>query len=153
MTRDEIQDFTARVSQTNRSGLVVISYDMILSYIKHAKEEISKNSEAFVWNVKQAKGVLEELMNAIDFNYPEIAGQLMSLYLFSQKQLNSSIFTRKDVNLDAVVRIIERLKMAFEEVEKQDTSGPVMKNSSKLYVGLTYGKDMRNDIHETKKSF
>ena len=148
MTREEIQDFTARVSQTNRSGLVVISYDMILSYIKHAKEELPENPDAFIWNVKQAKGVLEELMNALDFNYPEVAGQLMSLYLFSQKQLNSSIFKRQDVNLASVERIIERLKVAFEEVEKQDTTGPVMTNASKLY-----GKDMKSDIHETKDGF
>ena len=153
MTREEIQDFTARVSQTNRSGLVVISYDMILSYIKHAKEELPENPDAFIWNVKQSKGVLEELMNALDFNYPEVAGQLMSLYLFSQKQLNSSIFKRQDVNLASVERIIERLKVAFEEVEKQDTTGPVMTNASKLYVGLTYGKDMKSDIHETKDGF
>lgn len=157
MTGEEIKDFTARVTQSNRSGLVVISYDMILSYINHAKEALADDSatakEAFIWNLKQAKGVLEELMNALDFNYPEIAGQLMSLYLFAQKQLNSSIFKRQDVSLSAVERIIERLKAAFEEVEKQDTTGPVMTNVSKLYVGLTYGKDMKNDIHDTKDGF
>ncbi|MBQ9766305.1 MAG: flagellar protein FliS [Lachnospiraceae bacterium] len=151
MTREEIKDFTARISQTNRSGLVVISYEMMLTYIRHAKEELAEAPEVFVWNLKQAKSVLEELMNALDFDYAEIANELMSLYLFIQKQLNSSIFKKEDVNLASVENIINKLKVAFEKVAEEDTTGPVMQNTSKLYVGLTYNKDMQSDITETKQ--
>lgn len=38
------------------------------------------------------------------------------------------------------------MKESFEEIAKQDTSGPVMENSQQVYAGLTYGKGSLNEV-------
>ena len=35
---------------------------------------------------------------------------------------------------------------SFEEVARQDESGPVMENTQQIYAGLTYGKDSLNEV-------
>ena len=57
-----------------------------------------------------------------------------------------SITRKKDVNLDSCERVISSLKDSFEEVSKQDTSGPVIENGQQVYAGLTYGKGSLNEV-------
>ena len=47
---------------------------------------------------------------------------------------------------DAVREVMTKLKEAFEEVAKQDTSGPLMENTQQVYAGLTYGKGSLNEV-------
>ena len=59
MTREEIQGFTAKISQCNRTELVVISYDIMKVYIRDAKKALAAEDEKlFIWNIKKAKSVL-----------------------------------------------------------------------------------------------
>ena len=39
MKKDDIQTFSYRISQANRTDLVVITLDMAIQYIKDAKED------------------------------------------------------------------------------------------------------------------
>ena len=154
MTREEIQGFTAKISQCNRTELVVISYDIMKVYIRDAKKALAAEDEKlFIWNIKKAKSMLEELMNALDFNYPQVTNNLMSLYLFIQSRFNKCIFKKQDVNLDMVVRIVDKLQAGFAEVAKEDTTGPVMENTSAVYAGITYGKGTLNEMYEEKNGF
>ena len=154
MTREEIQGFTAKISQCNRTELVVISYDIMKVYIRDAKKALAAEDEKlFIWNIKKAKSMLEELMNALDFNYPQVTNNLMSLYLFIQSRFNKCIFKKQDVNLDVVVRIVDKLQAGFAEVAKEDTTGPVMENTSAVYAGITYGKGTLNELYEEKNGF
>ena len=154
MTREEIQGFTAKISQCNRTELVVISYDIMKVYIRDAKKALAAEDEKlFIWNIKKAKSMLEELMNALDFNYPQVTNNLMSLYLFIQSRFNKCIFKKQDVNLDVVVRIVDKLQAGFAEVAKEDTTGPVMENTSAVYAGITYGKGTLNEMYEDKNGF
>ena len=154
MTREEIQGFTAKISQCNRTELVVISYDIMKVYIRDAKKALAVEDEKlFIWNIKKAKSMLEELMNALDFNYPQVTNNLMSLYLFIQSRFNKCIFKKQDVNLDVVVRIVDKLQAGFAEVAKEDTTGPVMENTSAVYAGITYGKGTLNEMYEEKNGF
>ena len=92
-------------------------------------------------------------MNALDFNYPQVTNNLMSLYLFIQSRFNKCIFKKQDVNLDVVVRIVDKLQAGFAEVAKEDTTGPVMENTSAVYAGITYGKGTLNEMYEEKNGF
>ena len=44
-------------------------------------------------------------------------------------------------NLDHVETIIERLHIAWRQIESQDISEPVMGNTQTVYAGLTYGRN------------
>ena len=113
----------------------------------------AEDEKLFIWNIKKAKSMLEELMNALDFNYPQVTNTLMSLYLFIQSRFNKCIFKKQDVNLDVVVRIVDKLQAGFAEVAKEDTTGPVMENTSAVYAGITYGKGTLNEMYEEKSGF
>ena len=41
MKQEQVQDFTRRISQSNRSGLTVIIYEIIFAYMDEAKESLS----------------------------------------------------------------------------------------------------------------
>jgi flagellar protein FliS len=53
---------------------------------------------------------------------------------------------QKDVNLESCERVVRGLMSSFQEVAKQDDSGPVMENTQQVYAGLTYGKGSLNEV-------
>ena len=63
MTRDEIQAYSLRITQGNKSNLVVVTYDIILKYLEDAKNSYQTgNVEQFVSQIKKANEFLAELM-------------------------------------------------------------------------------------------
>ena len=53
---------------------------------------------------------------------------------------------RRPIHLDAACEVIRGLMESFEQVAKEDHSGPVMEHSQQLYAGLTYGKGTLNEV-------
>ena len=85
MTKEEIQEYSLRITQGNRSDLVVVTYDIILKYLNDARAEYqSGEKEQFVLFIKKANDFLAELMRALDLQYP-MSRNLMSIYRFVQK--------------------------------------------------------------------
>ena len=60
-------------------------------------------------------------------------------------------------NLNAIIRIRQKLKDSFQEEAKEDLSGAVMENTQSVYAGLTYGKNSLNEVlmndHEGSRGF
>ncbi len=146
MREEQKKAYMTRIAEANRSELVVIIYELFLLAMKEAEEafKVGKSSEG-VECVKRAEGFLQELMGSLDRRY-EIAEPLMRLYRYVYEQLIFSVLRRKLVNGETVCHVMEHLKDAFTEVAKQDTSGPVMENTGKVYAGLTYGKTSLNEV-------
>lgn len=138
--------YTARISQANRSELVVIIYELMLESISEAREALHsgdfRNADE---ELKRAQGLLCELRGSLDFQYA-ISQRLVSLYRYVNEQLTKSITRQKDVNLDSCERVLKGLKESFEQVAGQDTSGPVMGNGQQVYAGLTYNKGSLDEI-------
>lgn len=147
MTKEEIQIFTRRVTSGNKTDLVVTTYDIILIYFRDAKAAWEqKDVDNFVWNVKKANDFVNELVHALDCKY-DIGKQLLSLYRYIQEILNQCILKRTEGDLSCAKSMIEKLKASFEEVAKQDMSGPVVEQSGQIYAGLTYGKGTLNESY------
>lgn len=140
MKKELLQEFTTRVTQANRTQLVVTIYDIILASIEDAKEAYhAEDMKEWQHSLERAQGLVMELLQSLDFQY-EISKELGSLYLFVNRRILHSI-ARKNVELlDGTDKVIRNLRNAFEEVSKTDASGPVMMNTQKVYAGLTYGK-------------
>ena len=80
-------DFTRRLSQCNKGGMIVILYDIFFAYTQDAKDALAvKNRLEFKNSIKKASKTLDELIGALDFHY-EISAQLYSIYLFCKNQL------------------------------------------------------------------
>lgn len=149
MKKEDKQQFTRRITQANSTELVVILYEMLLSYLTDAEEALLLKGESagalevrdcFRDAVRKARGCLNELMTSLDLQY-EPAPELMRLYLFCVRRLALGE-TRRDAKLlGEVRRVIEPLADAYRKIAGQNTAGPVMNNSQTVYAGLTYGRN------------
>lgn len=140
MTREKKQDFILRISQSNRSQLVVIIYEIILTYLEEAKVAYEKKDmEEFRESIRKAQPFVSELMEALDFKYA-ISIELLQLYLYVNKALVRSILRREKRNLESAIVVLETLKVGFIGVSEQDDSAPLIQNAQQIYAGLTYSK-------------
>lgn len=141
MTKELKQEFTLKISQANKTELVVILYEMLLAYLEDAKAaHKAQDQEGFRKGIKQAKSCLHELMSSLHFEY-ELAGNLSQLYGYADRMMTRADVTNSVEHLADVEKMITKLHDAYQTVSEQDTSEPVMSNAQTVYAGLTYGKN------------
>ncbi len=147
MTSEKLKMYTARITQASKSELTVIMYEIIIEDLQEARVAInSNNKELLVKELKHASKFLNELMATLDYSY-QLSYELMSLYIYVNKIILTSIVKEKDYHIDTALSIMNKLLLAFKEVAKEDTSGPVMMNTEQIYAGLTYGKGTLNEMY------
>lgn len=141
MTKELKQQFTLKISQANKTQLIVILYEMLLCYLDEAQEAHQNGSRAdFREAIRKARGCLKELMASLHFEY-EPAMNLLQLYLYANREMTRADIRNSMEELEHVRRIMTKLHEAYEKVSGQDTSEPVMANIQTVYAGLTYGKN------------
>lgn len=149
MKNEQLVDFTRRISQSNRSGLTVVTYEIFFAYMEDARAAYAaKEWEAYKEALRRGERVIEELIATLDFSY-ELAGQLYSIYVFCRDALARSMYKRKTGDMEDAVRLMKKLYDGFVQVAKEDNSAPLMKNTQQVYAGYTYGRD---DLVETFQS-
>lgn len=147
MEKDKIQEFTLRVTQASKTELVVILYDILLSDIKEANRYfIEGDLNAYSQELKHAGKCVNELMATLDYRI-SLSRDLLSLYSYVNKTLIAAQMKKDATLLSSVVSVITKLQVAFSEISKQDTTGPVMVNTQQVYAGLTYGKGTLNESY------
>lgn len=146
MEKEKIQEFTRKITESNRSELIVILFEMSHTYLSDAKAALAENKiECFREQIRNADRVVANLQQSLNYKY-EIAGNLGSLYAYCRTQLARSLMKNDTVGMEEADRILCRLQKSFEQVAATDHSAPLMKNTSKVYAGMTYG---RNDVVES----
>ncbi len=146
MKKEQIGDFTRRISQCNRSELVVVMYEIFFAYLEDAKTAYEAEEwDAYKEAIRRAQRAIDELISALNFSY-ELAGNLYSIYVFCKESLAKSMYKRNMADMEDAKRLMEKLYDGFVHVAEQDTSAPLMKNTQQVYAGYTYGRD---DLVET----
>lgn len=141
MTREAKQQFTLRITQANSTEMIVILYEMLLSYLKESEEFLdAADKAAFREAVRKARGCLNELINSLRMEY-EPAPALLQLYLFCIRRLAAGEAKSEAQPLLEIEQVIRPLHDAYEKIAVQNDSGPVMANSQSVYAGLTYGRN------------
>ena len=144
MKKNDIQTFSYRISQANRTDLVVITLDMAIQYIKDAKEDQDINS--YRQNLRNAKRVIDLLVSSLDMSY-DISSQLFDVYMVVERYIISAGSRRPEPEgstagymrlLESCERMLTMLRKSFYEVSKMDDSTPLMQNTQQVYAGLTY---------------
>ena len=70
MTKEQKQDFTRRITQANRSGLVLIKYEMLFVYIEDIQKAFQKKDQRELTNyVHYADAILKSFQETLDFQY------------------------------------------------------------------------------------
>lgn len=145
MTRAEKKEFTLRISQANKTQMIVILYEMFLVYVKDGIEAHQKeNRQNFRESIRKARGCLTELINSLNLEN-DLSIPLLQLYLYANKELARADVCNKTEPLENINIVINGLHEAYIKVVFHDTSKPVMENTQAVYAGLTYGK---NDLQE-----
>lgn len=148
MQKEKLQEFTLRITQSNRSELVVVIYEIIETYLEEGKNAFAAGKiPEYKESLRKARQFVGELMESLDFQY-EISYQLASLYLYASKMLVRADIKKDPGLLEGVEIVINGLHKSFARVAEQDTSGPVMGNTQQVYEGFTYGKDSMNAVFQ-----
>lgn len=145
MTNEMKQQFTLKITRANKSQLVVILYEMLLTYLDEAQEAHEKDDKkGFRDGIRKARGCLRELMASLHYEY-DLAIHLLQLYLYADKELTRADIHNRTEELSHVKMIMSKLHEAYESISSDDTSAPIMANTQTVYAGLTYG---RGDLTE-----
>lgn len=145
MTKDKIQDFTYRVTQANKTEMIVVLYDIGETYIQDAISDIEKaDYRGCRTEIERTRDTIRELINSVDTS-KEIGQNLLKLYIFCSGQLTKAFVDYDKNALYQVLSIIKRLREAYNKVSKIDTTGPVMQNTEKVYTGFSYNKNLRSE--------
>ncbi len=146
MTNDKKQAYTLRISQANKTGLVVILYEMFADYAKEAEEAILANDRLVIKeSLGKARGCVNELMESLHLEY-EVAQNLLQLYLYVYRELLKCEMDKDAVHIANTLQVMNALKDTYSIISSQDDSAPVMSNAQTVIAGLTYG---RNDVNES----
>lgn len=146
MTKENKQIFTRRITQANRTQLVVIVYEMLLVYLEDALKAYEvENRQEFVRNLELARECIGQMRTSLNFEY-ELSKNLFAIYCFADRELANDIFGNKTDNLDVLKMIFTKLHDAYYTISKKDQSEPLMDNIQDVYAGFTYGK---TDVNES----
>lgn len=146
MERGKISEFTRRISQCNKSGLTLITYEILFAYIEDARNACADgNYDGFKQGTHKACGCLERLMESLNFTY-DISKELYPIYRYCRDELSMAVVKKDIQKLNGAEEILWNLYEAFKEAAKEDRSQPLMQNSEKVIAGMTYQK---NNLTET----
>ena len=169
MTKEDISAFTRRISQGNKSDIVVVLFDIYFAYEKDARQILSEKDERKTLSEKdmgleldekdarqalneklqivlrKANQVVEHLKGDLDFTY-EIAYQLYPLYDYVERCISRAIYSQRKEPLDEASIVMNNLRDAFIEVAKADNSERQMRNVETVTAGYTYGRGSLNEI-------
>ena len=142
MKKEQIMDFTRRISQSNRGGLVIVIYDIFFAYMEDTKEAHDNGEwENYKTALRNASKTISELISSLE---------LYRIYVFCRETLAKAMYKRDLKEVELAENLMKKLYTAFAEVMKEDTSAPLMRNTQQIYAGYTYGK---NDLVETYQDF
>lgn len=142
MDNDSIKTYSYRISQATRSQLVVITYDIILDYMKTAVN--SQAVKEYKESLHMAMRGIDQLITGLDMKY-EVSLPLYQIYGYIKRSIISAQATADYESINKLIGMLEKLRTSFLEVSKQDTSEPLMKNTEKVYSGLTYSRYGANE--------
>ena len=149
MDQEAVTTFTRRITNGNKSQIIVVLFDMVLVDLDDATEGLKNHEqEEYMEALRHANEVLEHLQNALDFKY-DISKDLYSLYDYCKRAIAKSMYSGRDEGINEAREVIEPLAEAFREVAENDDSAPLMENAQKIAAGLTYGKTDVNEAVDT----
>lgn len=145
MTDEKKQEYTLRITQANRSQLLVILYEMTESYADDTIDALRSDDDAsYKEGIRRIRGCINELMNTLDYRYSP-STQLLELYVYISRELISADLHKDSAKIEEIKGIIGKLKDAFAKASESDESAPLVDHAQQVYAGLTYGKHSLNE--------
>ncbi len=151
MTDEKKKEFTLKITQANKTRIVVLTYELALTYLSDA--ENASDREESERSIRHAKNCIEQLRNVLDFSQ-EIALYLYRIYNYVSLLLDKAVIRNEKTHLKEAEGLITKLHDAFEKIADEDSSDPLMKNTETVYSGLTYGRTgVQDNIRMENRGF
>lgn len=144
MTKEKINEYTLRITQSSKSELIVVLYDLAIENLNEALDCYESSHDDYRSACFKASRVVADLMGALDYSY-ELAQPLFRVYEYISKVISIAVVKNDVKGIEDCIRYLGKLRESFAQVAKQDTTGPVMANAHEVYAGLTYGKGVLNE--------
>ena len=132
------KQYTLRITQANNVQMIIISYEMIETYLEDAVN--ATDQSLYVENIDLAKRCIEEMMNNLHYEY-DLAKSLKELYLYMKKRLRQAVWENDRAAVEEVRSMIDGLKDSYSKIADQDDSLPLMQNAQSVVAGITYGRN------------
>jgi len=146
MQKEQIQEFTSKITMSNRTGLTVVTYEILFTYLADVKCALKEERyDDYKQAIRQAQKCISELMVTLDFSY-DLATELYRIYSYGKELLAKAMYKRSEAEIVECENLMRMLYTSFVEVAKTDKSAPLMKNTEQVYAGYTYG---RNDVNSS----
>jgi len=152
MQKEQIQEFTSKITLSNRTGLTVVTYEILFAYLADAKSALKEERfEDYKQAIRQAQKCISELMVTLNFSY-ELAAELYRVYAYGKELLAKAMYKRSEAEIDECESLMRMLHTSFVEVAKTDDSAPLMRNTEQVYAGYTYGRSDVNSSSDANPS-
>lgn len=149
MNKETVLEYTRKISQANRTGIIVIIYDLADVYLEDAKEAHEAGDwDAYTEACHQAKKCLNHLLDALDDSY-KLSALLTQFYIYQNKEISMACARRDLERLMVVRHQLKEVGESFRTLAEQDESQSVMQNSQAVYAGLTYGRGQLNESYDS----
>lgn len=140
MTAEEMNIYKMRISQAGVAELAIIMLEMEMQWIDEAVAAFEKNNmKEYEDIISKAQSTQVELMNVLNMENT-VAVDMYSVFVFINKLLIESKIKRQPQDLVRCREMLAKFHKSILAIADTDTGGPVMKQSEKIYAGLTYGE-------------
>lgn len=141
MTAEDMQVFTRRIANANKTEMMVILYDIALTYIDDALLALTEgDKKKFRLQVVRVKDTVRELMNSVNPSV-EPGRTILSVYIFCNGELTKAYADCDKTGIENVKKLMLIFRDAYAECAKKDTDTSVMEHAEVVYTGLTYNKN------------
>lgn len=145
MTKEQISNYTRRISEANETQMITILYEMTLDYLYDAKKSLEKEDlTAYDKELTRAQNCITELIRSLNMSYG-IAQTFMHLYIFSKRHLITAAIRHDATYIDDIVSIFEKMRDCYRELEKLNQAASVITGAQQVFAGLTYGPGRLNE--------
>ena len=152
MQKEQIQEFTSKITMSNRTGLTVVTYEILFTYLADVKCALKEERyDDYKQAIRQAQKCISELMVTLDFSY-DLATELYRIYSYGKELLAKAMYKRSEAEIVECENLMRMLYTSFVEVAKTDKSAPLMKNTEQVYAGYTY-VNSSSDVNPSRGFF
>lgn len=112
------------ISTVSQGKLIVMLYEGAIRFLKNAIENNTPRKYDLVnTNIIRTQDIVTELMLALNVEAGgELANNLLSIYVYMKKRLLEANMNKDTSVMEEILKYLEDLKAAWEEVEKKEKS-------------------------------
>ncbi|WP_438493037.1 flagellar export chaperone FliS [Paenibacillus sp. IHBB 3054] len=108
----------AQAQTASKPKLLIMLYDGAIRFVKLGMDGISqKDYEKANNNLCKAQAIINELISALDYNYP-ISNDLLKVYEYMQHRLIEANVNKKNTQAEEVLEYLIDLREAWFEASK-----------------------------------